>query len=164
MIERGRSKHTRQCQNNRGRSRSKSKPRYKDLECYFCGKSGHIKRYCYKWKKENQTSNGKHEKRGNDDNSNRVSTTSSDDLLVVYDENVINLAHNETCWVVDSGASFHVTSRRDFFTSYTAGDFGIVKMGNDGLSKVVGTGTICLETNTGSKLILKEVRHVPDIR
>ena len=96
MIERGMSKHTRQGQNNRGRSRSKSKPRYKELECHFCGKTGHIKRYCYKWKKENHTSNGKHEKRGNDDNINRVSTTSLDDLLAVYDENVINLAHNET--------------------------------------------------------------------
>ena len=164
MVERGRSKHTSQGQNNRGRSRSKSKPRYKNLECHFCGKTGHIKRYCYKWKKENHTSSGKHENKGNDDNSNRVNTTSSDDLLVVYDENVINLAHNETNWVVDSGASFHVTSRREFFTSYNLGDFGVVKMGNDGLSKVVGIGTICLETNTGSKLILKEVRHVPDIR
>ena len=86
---RGRSKQTSQGQNNRGRSRSKSKPRYKDLECYFCGKTGHIKRYCYKWKKENHTSNGKHQKKGNNDNFNRVNTTSSHDLLVVYDENLI---------------------------------------------------------------------------
>ena len=119
MIERGRSKTTSQAQNNRGRSRSKSKPRYKDLECHFCVKTGHVKR-CYKWKKENHTSNGKHEKKDNDANSNRINTTSSDDLLVVYDENLINLAYNETNWVVDSGASFHVPSRREFFTSYTS--------------------------------------------
>ena len=65
MIERGRSKHTSQGHNNRGRSRSKSRPRHKDLECHFCGKTGHIKRYCYKWKKENYTSNGNHQKKGN---------------------------------------------------------------------------------------------------
>ena len=37
-------------------------------------------------------------------------------------------------------------------------------MGNNGTSKIVGIGDICLETSIGSKLILKDVRHVPDIR
>ena len=37
-------------------------------------------------------------------------------------------------------------------------------MSNDGLSKVVGIGTICLETSNGTKLILKDVRHAPDIK
>ena len=35
---------------------------------------------------------------------------------------------------------------------------------NDGLTKVVCTRTVCLETNMGSKFILKEARHVHDIR
>ncbi|CAL2227219.1 unnamed protein product [Prunus armeniaca] len=43
-----------------------------------------------------------------------------------------------TSRIVDSGASFHVTSRRDFFTSYTNEDFGNVRMGNDKLSKIMG--------------------------
>ena len=71
---------------------------------------------------------------------------------------------HETNWVIDSGASFHVTSRVDFFTSYTEGDYGCVRMGNEGLSKIIGMGNICLETNLGCKLLLKDVRHVPDIR
>lgn len=37
-------------------------------------------------------------------------------------------------------------------------------MGNDGVSKVVGIGDVCLETNNGTKLVLKNVKHVPDIR
>ena len=36
-------------------------------------------------------------------------------------------------------------------------------MGNSGASKIVGVRGICLET-FGSKLILKDVRHDPDIR
>ena len=71
-------------------------------------------RYSFKWKNENHTSGVKHEKKGNDDNSTCVNKTSLDDLLIVYDENLINLAYNETNYVVDSGASFHVTSRREF--------------------------------------------------
>ncbi|CAL9011600.1 unnamed protein product [Prunus brigantina] len=70
----------------------------------------------------------------------------------------------DTCWIVDFGASFHVTSRRDFFTSYTNGDFGNVRMGNDKLSKIVGRRDISLETNTSCHLVLKDMRHVPDMR
>ena len=65
--------------------------------------------------------------------------------------------------MIDSSASFHVTPHGDFFTSYCTGDFGNVKMGNNSASKIVGIGDICLETNLGSKLVLKDVRHVLDI-
>ena len=36
-------------------------------------------------------------------------------------------------------------------------------MGNNGVSKIVGIGDICLDTSIGNKLVLKDVRHVPDI-
>ena len=67
-------------------------------------------------------------------------------------------------WVINSGASFHVTSRADFFTSYLQGEFGNVCMGNEDVSKIVGMGDICLETNIVCKLLLRDVRHVSDIR
>ena len=63
---------------------------------------------------------------------------SSNDLLVVCNSyNEINISSHETTWVLDSGASHHVTSRRDFFSSYTPGAYGVVKMGNDGFAKVI---------------------------
>ncbi|KAF2315489.1 hypothetical protein GH714_039930 [Hevea brasiliensis] len=71
---------------------------------------------------------------------------------------------SKSSWVFDNGASFHVTSRKEFFTSYTPRDFGVLKMGNDVMSKVVGPGTVCLETNTRTKLLLKDVRHALDVR
>ena len=37
-------------------------------------------------------------------------------------------------------------------------------MGNDGQSKIVGIGDICLETENGTRLVLKGVKHIPDIR
>ncbi|KAF2305897.1 hypothetical protein GH714_008746 [Hevea brasiliensis] len=160
---RGRSKSKSHDQNNRSRSRSKSKSRYKNLKCHHCSKTGHIKKYCFKWKKENKADKGKQERKGNDGNNDHVNTT-SDDLIAVYHENMVNVASNEVSWVFDSDASFHVSSRKEFFTSYTPGDFGVLKMVNDGMSKVVSTGTVCLETNTGTKLLLKDVRHAPDVR
>ncbi|KAL5756167.1 hypothetical protein ACOSQ2_020913 [Xanthoceras sorbifolium] len=37
-------------------------------------------------------------------------------------------------------------------------------MGNTYTSKIVGIGDICLETNIGNKLVLRDVQHVLDIR
>lgn len=71
---------------------------------------------------------------------------------------------NDISWVVDTGASFHAISHRDFFTTYESGDFGLVKMGNSGVSKMVGKGDVCIVTNVGHSLVLKDVRHIPDLR
>lgn len=93
-----------------------------------------------------------------------ANTISNDgDVEIVFDNAYVNLACQETDWVIDSGASYHVTSHAQFFTTYTGGDFGIVRMGNAGASKVVGIGEIHLKTNIGNMLVLKDVRHVPDI-
>ena len=47
---------------------------------------------------------------------------------------------------------------------YKARDFGTVKMGNSSYSKIVGIGDMYIETNVGSTMMLKDVRHVLDLR
>ena len=65
--------------------------------------------------------------------------------------------------MIDSGASIHATPQKNFFTSYTFGDFGSVRMGNDGSAKSIGVGDVCLETSNGTVLFLKNVKHISDI-
>ncbi|RDX88618.1 hypothetical protein CR513_29764, partial [Mucuna pruriens] len=43
-------------------------------------------------------------------------------------------------------------------------DFGALKMGNDGVTKVIDVGDVCLQTNTRMQLWLKGVKHAPDVR
>ena len=62
--------------------------------------------------------------------------------------------------MVDTTASFHITTCRDFFSSYNSGRFGWVKMCNEAKCEIVGMGDIELETSIGCKLVLKDVRHV----
>jgi transposase InsO family protein len=147
---------------NRDKSRNKSN-RFANVECHHCGMKGHIRRYCRQLKRENKEK-GKETQNDDGKNDDRVATTTSGDFFTVYDDDVINFACHETSWVIDSGASTHVTSRQHFFTSYTAGDFGTVKMGNDGLAKIIGIGDVCLEMINGMKLVLRDVKHIPDIR
>ena len=65
---------------------------------------------------------------------------------------------------MNTGASCHVTSNLELFTTYEASDFGILKMGNRGWSKISGMGDICIETDLGYHMTLKDVRHVSDLR
>ncbi|KAA8534394.1 hypothetical protein F0562_031911 [Nyssa sinensis] len=71
---------------------------------------------------------------------------------------------NEIEWVVDTGASYHATYNKEFFTSYKAGDFGTVQIGNTSHSKIVGIGDVCIRTSVGCMMTLRDVRHVPDLR
>ena len=66
--------------------------------------------------------------------------------------------------MVNIAESFHIIARRDFFSSYTNDSFGWVKMGNETKCEIVGMGDVELETSIGCKLVLKYVRHVPEMR
>jgi len=125
----------------RDKSRSKSRSPYKNVECHYCHKTGHIPRNCFLWKKESK------DKKDHDDD--RVTTATNDDLVILHDLDSLNLVSNESMWIIDSGATLYVTASKELFTSYTPGDFGVLKMGNDGVSKVIGVGDVCLQTNMG---------------
>ena len=145
-------------------NRSKSKSRYKNVECHYCHKTWHIQRNCFLWKKENKDKKGK-QKENHHDNDDRVTTAiCDDDLIILRDHDSVNLVSDESMWIIDSGATLHGTPRKEFFTSYTSGDFGVLKMGNDGVTKVVGIGDVCLKTNMGMQLLLIGVKHAPYIR
>ena len=101
----------------------------------------------------------KKKKNDNGDEDDRVATTTLY-FLIVYDSDVVNFACQEASWVIDSGASIHATPRKDFFTFYTSSDFGSVRMGNDGSAKAISMGDVRLETNTGTVLFLKNVKHI----
>ena len=60
-------------------------------------------------------------------------------------------------WVVDSAATHQVIRTKELFTTYKAGDFGTVKMGNTNYLKIVGIGDVCIKTNVGFTVILKNV-------
>ena len=63
----------------------------------------------------------------------------------------------------DSGVSYYVTPQKDFFSSYRSHN-DVLKMDNTGFFNIMGIGDIYIETNLGSRLVLKDVRHVLDLR
>lgn len=97
------------------------------------------------------------------DNENPVDVLSNDHLLVSCDDNVVNLICNESSWFVDSGATFHIAPRKELFSSYTPGNFGKLKLGNNHVVVVLYIEIVCLESNNGSKLVLNNVKHTLDV-
>ena len=84
-------------------------------------------------------------------------------VLFIGEDVYYKVSHPYVEWVIDLASSYHVTPRNELFTSYKAGDFGRVRMGNNSYADIVGIGDVCVETNTGYTLALKNVRHVPDM-
>jgi hypothetical protein len=75
-----------------------------------------------------------------------------EDYLVIEDKECYSAACDDAMsWVVDSGASFHITSHKEYFTSYTSNVTSQVGMRNSDSSTIVGKGTICIKTNTSCR-------------
>uniref|UniRef100_A0A2N9J1S8 Integrase catalytic domain-containing protein n=1 Tax=Fagus sylvatica TaxID=28930 RepID=A0A2N9J1S8_FAGSY len=145
----------------RGKSRSQSQTKGK-VKCFYCDKEGHIKRNCKAWK--NKQKEETNQKKADDHNTTAVSLDEDVVVLSIGEDECCHVADPYDEWVIDSAASYHVTPRREFFTSYKAGNLGRVKMGNKSYADIVGIGDICVETNTGYTLKLKDVRRIPDMR
>jgi len=67
-------------------------------------------------------------------------------------------------WILDSGASHHVTPSKDNFVAYSFGDYGKVHLGNNHFCSIVGVGDVQIKTNEGQHILLKPIRHIPEIR
>lgn len=79
-------------------------------------------------KRENNNEKGNEAKNDDKDDDDRVDGTTPADFLIIYNNEMINFSCQDTSWMIDSGASIHITSRKDFFTSYISGDFGTLKI------------------------------------
>ena len=75
----------------------------------------------------------------------------------------VNDALTQT-WIVDSGASFHVTPIKECFSTFTTGSHGHVYLGNNHACSIEGIGTVHFSTNGTNELVLHNVRYAPGIK
>ncbi|KAG8501094.1 hypothetical protein CXB51_003171 [Gossypium anomalum] len=84
-----------------------------------------------------------------------------DDFLLVSKNDNSNLTSE---WILDSECSFHMCPNREWFSTHSSIEGGVVRMGNDSSSKVIGIGTIKIRIHDGKVRTLSDVRYVPDLR
>ncbi|KAI4330265.1 hypothetical protein MLD38_028565 [Melastoma candidum] len=132
----------------RSKSRGKSKG---SIVCFGCKQTGHIKKECPNRK-------GKYEKREGTFRGHNGDDNSSGEMLVVTSSE-----DDSSRWVMDSGCTFHMCPRLDWFSTLDEIQGGKVLMGNDGECEVKGIGNIRLRTHDKPMHTLTNVRYVPEI-
>ncbi|MCO5606802.1 hypothetical protein L7F22_060993 [Adiantum nelumboides] len=169
----------------KSRSRSKSRPG-KGVECYYCHKKGHMKKDCYKFKRDKKKDSDDKRKGKNASDDREANTLTSDKGKCIVDsEEPKALTHDsdgdicyasnlcptllvatnssyEQDWIVDLGASFHVTPHKEWFSSYEC-RHGMVRLGTNYACDIIGAGKIKLSLLNGSIFTITNVRHVPKL-
>lgn len=51
-----------------------------------------------------------------------------------------------------------------YFNEYQEFDSGRVMMGNNSIFRIIGIGNVSLKLHNGSIRVIKQVRHVPDLK
>lgn len=64
-------------------------------------------------------------------------------------------------WVLDSGASFHITPNKEVLFDLKEASGGKVLMGNNTFSEIEGVGKVRIKTRDGSIVILTDVKFMP---
>ncbi|KAE8734234.1 Serine carboxypeptidase-like 33 [Hibiscus syriacus] len=133
-----------------GRSKSRSK---KNLKCYHCGKKGHLKKDCWSLNK-NSNPQG-----------NTANTSDDGDALCCETSTTVEGRKRFTyIWLIDSGATYHMTSRREWFYHYEPVLGGSVYSCNDHALEIVGVRTIKLKMYNGTIKVVRDVRHVKGLK
>ena len=117
----------------KSRFRSKSRGR-KKVECWNCGKIGHISKNC------------RAPKKNEDKKSDEVNVIAED----VHDALLLSVDNHLDSWVIDSGASFHTTANRDVLENYVVENLGKVYLTDGEPLDIVGIGDVRLKTSNGS--------------
>ncbi|KAL0355053.1 UNVERIFIED_CONTAM: hypothetical protein Sradi_3952200 [Sesamum radiatum] len=74
-----------------------------------------------------------------------------------------NLVDNPREWWIDTGATRHICSDKEMFSTYTPINGRKLFMGNSATSNIVGLGKVVLKMTSGKELTLIDVLHLPDI-
>ncbi|KAL5751221.1 hypothetical protein ACOSP7_025824 [Xanthoceras sorbifolium] len=143
---------------NRGRSKSRSK---KSIKCYYCGKKGHVRSEC--WNRKKNGDNRASESLG----SQGCVASTSDDGEVLCSEGTASSEGRKRfadVWFLDSTATWHMTSRREWFHKYKPISRGSVFRGNDHALEIADIGTIKIKMHDGTVRTIQEVRHVKGLK
>jgi len=129
-----------------------------NIVCYFCKEKGHYKPKCPKFKK--YLKDKKEKGSTNKQQANLVETPEKSDFLFSTSK-----FHNG--WIVDSGATSHVTSNRSMFAEFNKNHRENIFVANGQRVVVEGIGTVRIQiTNSDGKrqsVKIQNVLYVPSI-
>ncbi|KMQ87247.1 retrovirus-related pol polyprotein from transposon tnt 1-94 [Lasius niger] len=151
----------------------RSRANKKDFECHYCKKKGHYAKNCRKKRRDEETE----EEIGSGKNHAFVATCTDNSHIQVQkaasayptDEQMAALVNKEIrdVWITDSGASRHITHRKDWLTDYQPISGVTIALGDDDVCQAIGVGTVHIEKLVNGKWCegrIEEVLYVPKMK
>jgi hypothetical protein len=89
----------------------------------------------------------------------KTSTEEGGDVYLAY----TSTHADHGVWLINSGASYHMTPHREWFSEYEKYDGGDVFLGDDLTTKILGCGRVKLLLNNGRIRTLPRVLHIPKL-
>ncbi|OIT00070.1 hypothetical protein A4A49_59849, partial [Nicotiana attenuata] len=132
------------------------RPKRPGLVCDYCGYKGHLKENCYKIVGYPLDFNSK--KKGQNSGGRTYVNNETTSIIAL----IANIAANDHVWIVDSGATHHVTHCKNVLSNFKRADNR-----TDGVQ--LPTGNKADITHTGDAIVLgyktiEGVLHVPDFK
>ena len=155
----------------KGSGKGKGKKRdHSGLTCHYCNKVGHIQPDCRKKKKDEADKAKKEKESGSGTkaaNSHVLVATPSTEwgasIEEVNDIGVALYAAERVRWMMDSGATHHITPHKSDFKDYTPCQ-GTVRLGDKSTISQVGVGSVVFKTSLGTPITLSNVLHIPGVK
>jgi hypothetical protein len=129
-----------------------------DRICWNCGKPGHLRRDCKQAKEQRSAS---------------ANVSFADAHVASAVPIPAEATADYTDWLVDTGASYHMTPNKALFETYrtidevTPGEQFNVRVADGSKAPVAGIGTVLLQTRVEGQIFARQlvhVLHVPDLR
>ncbi|MBA0728913.1 hypothetical protein Golax_023225 [Gossypium laxum] len=119
--------------------------------------SGYIKADCYIVQNKNWRATERNKNEVAD--ANMAEDKGDNLLLVTMSERFKSMSE----WILDSWWSFHIFPNRDWFSTYSLVESGVVRMRNGSHSKIIDFGIVSIKMYDGIIKTLLDVRHVPGL-